>query len=345
MLRDAKMNLQNLSYSINNLSPRQKMAALAGIVGASAVISTIALSQRQSNQTAVDQLPDRTLPSTSSNPLDSTTAIPDTTGNLDTTLTPNIAPPPSSGDTTTNRFTNGVGTSPENNLNVDRSSALQDRNMSLGRDRAVVNNNLNSANPNPITTPPSSNLTTTPPSSNSTTTPPRQVFVPALPSPNIAPASPVSPSVTSPTQNYTTPSAATNPVNPLIPQENFGVTSPSDSPLPSSTESTPTFDSRTGTYTTTPRVPTSSPGSSLSSPSTSFNSPRNNSDFSNPNFSRPSGGSSNATPTSPIYGSSNGTSSSNPIYNNPNGNTNSNSIYGNPNGGSTSNTSPNGTTP
>lgn len=323
------MNLQNLGYTINNLSPRQKMAALAVIVGASAVISTIALSQRQSSQTTVDQLPDRTLPSTSANPLDGTTAVPDATGSLDTTLTPNIVTSPSGN--ATSRFNDGIGTSTENNSNIDTSSAAQDRNLSLGRNRIV--DNLNSPNP----------ITTTAPSSSSTTPLPRRVYVPALPSPSIAPSSPLIPRGASPTQNFTTPNAVTNPVDPTIPQEIPTVISPSDTSLPASvTENTPTFDSRTGTYTTTPRVPTSSPNTSLSSPSGGLNVPSNDANFGNSNFSRPSGGSSNPNPTSPIYGSSNGTSSSNPIYNNPNGNTNSTSIYGNPNGG-TSNTSPNGT--
>ncbi|MBW4662841.1 MAG: hypothetical protein KME01_01345 [Chroococcus sp. CMT-3BRIN-NPC107] len=328
------MNLQNLGYTINNLSPRQKMAALAVIVGASAVISTIALSQRQSSQTTTDQVSDRALPSTSSNPLDPTNAVPDATGNLDTTLTPGIVPLPS--ENATSRFNNGIGTSPESNSNIDSSSATQDRNSSLGRNRII--DNLNSANPNIITTAPSS---------SPTTTLPRQVYVPALPSPSIAPSSPLIPRGTSsPNQNFTTPSVGTSPVAPAIPPESPTVTSPSDTSLPPSvTENTPTFDSRTGTYTTTPREPTSSPGS-LSSPSGSLSSPTSNdSNFGNSNFSRPSGGSSNPNPTSPIYGSSNGTSSSNPIYNNPNGNANSTSIYGNPNGGSTSNTSPNGITP
>ncbi len=329
------MNLQNLTYTINNLSTRQKIAALVGVVGASAVISTIALSQRQSSRTTVNQLPNSNLPSTSS-PLAPT--IPNTTANLDATLTPGIVNSPG---TTTNRFNSSLVPSPGNSLSPGNSSIVPNNNLSSGSARnnnlnslgngSSVNNNLNSVNPNRI----NSAIPNLTPS-----TPQQRVSVPNTPSINIAPASPI----IAPRQDFTVPRASTSPVSPVTPSESFSATSPIDEPIPSSTQSNPTFDSRTGTYTTNPSVPTSNPRGSFNSPS-SVNNSRNNSDFyANPNFRRPSTGSANTNNTNPIYGNSNPTTSSNPIYSSPNGNINSNSIYGTPNGGSTSNTSPNGTT-
>ena len=350
MSRDATMNLQNLTYTISNLSSRQKIAALAGIVGASAVISTIALSQRQPSSTTVN----RSIPNTSIPP--TTTTLPSTLGNLDTTQAPGIATSP---DTNTSRFNIGTGYSPENNSKLGNSSVAPDTNLSLGRGREGNNSNL-----------------VNPALSNLSPTTPGRVFVPNTPSQSMTFSSPI-PRASSPIQGFSSREAPTavNPaisqdslvpttpsVNPAISQDSLVPTTPADSPLPSSTESTPTFDSRTGTYTTTPRATNNSsgsvnsPGSSFANPSGSVNSPgssfanpsgstsngRNGSDFySNPNFSRSNGGFSNANPSNPIYGSSNGTSNSNPIYSSPNGSTNSNSIYGSPNGGSTSNTVPN----
>ena len=352
------MNLQNLTYTISNLSSRQKMAALAGIVGASAVISTIALSQRQPSSTTVN----RSIPNTSIPP--TTTTLPSTLGNLDTTQAPGIATSP---DTNTSRFNIGTEYSPENNLKPGNSSVAPDTNLSLGMGREG-NNNLNLANPNPVN----------PTISNLSPITPGRVFVPNTPSQSMTSISPI-PGANSPIQNFspreaptaisptisqdslvpTTPAISptisqdslvptTPSVNPAISQDSLVPITPADSPLPSSTESTPTFDSRTGTYTTTPRATSNSsgsvnsPGSSFANPSGSTSNGRNGSDFySNPNFSRSNGGSSNANPSNPIYGSSNGTSNSNPIYSSPNGSTNSNSIYGSPNGGSTSNTVPN----
>lgn len=343
------MNLQNLTYTINNLSSRQKMAALAGIVGASAVISTIALSQRQSSRTTVNPVPNQSpLPVTAS-PLAPTTALPSPTGNLDATLAPGVV---NSSSSTTTRFNSGIAPSPGSNLAPGVGNVAPSGRLQVGTG-STASSGLNSANPR-LNNAASPNLTTAPQG---------RVFVPNVPSTTTVPASPVIPSVAIPTQDLAVPSAAPVPANPVTPQDNFDATSPADIPLPSSTE--PTFDSRTGTYTTTPRATNSSPNSSSNSPTTSFGSPssptgslgsptsssinnsRNPSDFnSNANFSRPSGGGNNnsSSSTSPVYGSSNGSSSSNPIYSNPNGNINPNSIYGSPNGGSTSNTSPNGTT-
>lgn len=366
------MNLQNLNYTINNLSPRQKIAILAGIVGASAVISTIALSQRQSSRTTVNQTPSTNITNPSS-PFDATT-VPNTTGDLDATLAPGVIDSSGTNPTSPN---NNAAINSGSNLNSSRTTDVVPNNSLRGGGSAVSRNNLpldnngvtnstlNPTIPNTITTSPNSNLTPTLPrgavappittSPNLTTTSPSRTFIPSASSPSGASTNPVIPRTTSPSQ-ITVPSATTTPTNTLIPQDPNNI-APTDSAPPSSTENIPTFDSRTGTYTTTPRTPiNSSPSSavnnpygSLNSPSSTFNNSRNNSSFnsnfnSNPNFSRPSGGSINTTSTnSPIYGNSNGTSSSNPIYSNPNGNINSNSIYGTPNGGSTSNTSPNGT--
>ena len=336
------MNLQNLTYTISNLGPRQKMAALAGIVGASAVISTIALSQRQPSSTTVN----RSIPNTSIPP--TTTTLPSTLGNLDTTQAPGIVTSPS---TNTSRFNIGTGSIPENNLKPGNNSVAPDTNLSLGRGREE-NNNLNLANPNPVN----------PTISNLSPITPGRVFVPNTPSQSMTSISPI-PRASSPIQDFSSREAptaisptisqdslvpTTPAVNPAISQDSLVPITPADSPLPSSTQSTPTFDSRTGTYTTTPRATSNSsgsvnsPGSSFANPSGSISNGRNGSDFySNPNFSRSNGGSSNANFSNPIYGSSNGTSNSNPIYSSPNGSTNSNSIYGSPNGGSTSNTVPN----
>ena len=318
------MNLQNLTYAINNLSPRQKMVALATIVGGSAVISTIALSQRQPNPTTVN----RPIPNTSITP--TTTTLPSTLGNFDATLTPSIVTSP---DTNTSRFNIGTGSIPENNLKPGNSSVAPDTNLSLYRG---MEGNSNLANPNPVN----------PAISNLSPITPGRVLGTNTPSQSMTSSSPL-PGASSPIQDFS-PREAPTAVNPAISQDSFVPTTPADSPLPSSTESTPTFDSRTGTYTTTPTAISNSSssvnsyGSSFANPSGSVSNSRNSSDFySNPNFSRPSGGSSNANPSNPIYGSSNGTTSSNPIYSSPNANTNSNSIYGSPNGGSTSNTVPN----
>lgn len=320
------MNLQNLTYTISNLGPRQKMAALVTIVGASAVISTIALSQRQPSRTTVN----RSIPNTSSTP--TTTTLPSTLGNLDTTEAPRVV---TSSGTNTSRFNIGTGYIPENNLKPGNSSVAPDTNLSLGRGREG-NNNSNLANPNPVN----------PAISNLSPTTPGRVFVPNTPSQSMTSSSPI-PRASSPIQDFS-PREAPTAVNSAISQDSLVPTTPADSPLPSSTESTPTFDSRTGTYTTTPTATSNSsssvnsPGSSFANPSGSESNGRNSSDFySNPNFSRSNGSSSNSNPSNPIYGSSNGTSNSNPIYSSPNANTNSNSIYGSPNGGSTSNTVPN----
>ncbi len=354
MSRDATMNLQNLTYTISNLGPRQKIAALVTIVGASAVISTIALSQRQPSRTTVN----RSIPNISSTP--TTTTLPSTLGNLDTTQTPSVV---TSSGTNTSRFNIGTGSILENNLKPGTSSVAPDTNLSLGRGREG-NNNSNLANPSPVN----------PAISNLSPTTPGRVFVPNTPSQSMTSISPIpsspiqdfspraAPTAVNPTISQDSLVPTTPAVNPAISQDSLVPTTPADSPLPSSTESTPTFDSRTGTYTTTPRATSNSsgsvnsPGSSFANPNGSVNSPgssfanpsgsgsngRNSSDFySNPNFSRSNGSSSNSNPSNPIYGSSNGTSNSNPIYSSPNANTNSNSIYGSPNGGSTSNTVPN----
>jgi hypothetical protein len=319
------MNLQNLTYTISNLGSRQKIAALVAIVGASTVISAIALSQRQPSRDTVN----RPIPTTSSSPI--TTTLPSTLGNLDTTQAPVVVP---SSGTNTSRFNTGTRYIPENNLKPGNSSVAPDTNASLGRSREGINNS-SLANPNPVN----------PAISNPSATTPQRVFVPNTPNQTMTFSSPI-PRASSPMQDFSS-REATTAVNPAS-QDSLVPTSPVDSEIPSA-ENTPTFDSRTGTYTTTPRVPTTNPSGSLNSPNSSLANPsssasngRNSSDFySNPNFSRPSGGSSNANPSNPIYGSSNGTTSSNPIYSSPNGNTNSNSIYGSPNGGSTSNTVPN----
>ena len=334
MSRDATMNLQNLTYTISNLSSRQKMAALAGIVGASAVISTIALSQRQPSSTTVN----RSIPNTSIPP--TTTTLPSTLGNLDTTQAPIVGTSPG---TNTSRFNIGTGSIAENNLKPSNSSVAPDTNL-IGRGRE---GNSNLTNPNPVN----------PAISNLSPTTPERVFVPNTPSQSMTSISPI-PRVSSPIQDIS-PREAPTAVSPTISQDSLAPITPADSPLPSSTESTPTFDSRTGTYTTTPRATinssssvngsdssfanpnaVNSPGSSFANPRGATSTGRNSSDFySNPNFSSSNGGSSNTNPSNPIYGGSNGTSNSNPIYSNPNANTNS--IYGSPNGGSTSNTVPN----
>ncbi|WP_009633956.1 hypothetical protein [Synechocystis sp. PCC 7509] len=336
------MNLQNLTYTINNLSPRQKATALAGIVGASAVIGTIALSQRQPNRTIVNQLPSSSLssPSSSLDPL-----TPNTTGNIDATVTPDIVKP----GTTTSRFNSSIVPSPGNSLNPGNSSVAPNNNLRLGTGSASSSNlnsyGTSSVGTNSVGAVDSNRINSAVPNL-APSTPPGQVSVPnTSSSTNIAPASPIIPRASSPIQDFSVPRANTSPVT-ATPSE-IGTTSPVDDPIPSSTQTSPTFDSRTGTYTTTPSVPNSNLRQSLRSPTNSVNNSQNNSDFySNPNFSRPSGGSSgNTNNTSPVYGSSNGTTSSNPIYSNPNGNINTNSIYGSPNGGSGSSTSPNGTTP
>ena len=350
MSRDATMNLQNLTYTISNLGPRQKIAALVTVVGASAVISTIALSQRQPSSTTVN----RSTPNPSSTP--TTNTLPSTLGNLDTTQAPIVGTSPG---TNTSRFNIGTGSIAENNLKPSNSSVAPDTNL-IGRGRE---GNSNLTNPNPVN----------PAISNLSPTTPERVFVPNTPSQSMTSISPI-PRVSSPIQDISpreAPTAVsptisqdslvpTTPANsPTISQDSLAPITPADSPLPSSTESTPTFDSRTGTYTTTPRATinssssvngsdssfanpnaVNSPGSSFANPRGATSTGRNSSDlYSNPNFSSSNGGSSNTNPSNPIYGGSNGTSNSNPIYSNPNANTNS--IYGSPNGGSTSNTVPN----
>lgn len=257
------MTLQNLSYTINNLSPRQKIAALAGIVGASAVIGTVALSQRQPNPTTVKTLsPNPSLPNASS-PLAPSVTLPNTTGNLDATLTPGTGN--SSSGTTTSRFNNGTVPSSGSNLNL--SSPAPGSNL-VGRDSAA-NSNLNSASPS-ITAASSPSLTITPPG---------RVFVPDTPSTNFAPASPIVPTATTPTQNLPVPSADLTPIDPVTPQTSVSATSPTDSPLPSSAQSSPAFDSRTGTYTASPRLPNGNSGEISNSPNSTVSPRVPNSNF------------------------------------------------------------------